>query len=304
MISRLLAWTSARPPSANVDLIAQVPDEILLHIFSYCREWQDAMHIRATCKKFKDVYETDIIKIDREKNFIALVLFWKAIISPKHHMHNTIKLAAYYHPRSWLKVSDNFKSLQRSHQCRDKIILLSNLFPVEFHQSAHELRNRRGSFVHKKIERKLKACLESAPPNTVHLILQDRALIHIPKEIGSVRSVHLLDLSHNLLTSLPTQISNLTAITTLHLAHNMFRTIPEPICTLSQLRELNLACNQLRELPEWLMTLKNLRVVDLMGNPLCRYWHADLYANADRIATALEKEGVRVRRDFDLCPLV
>jgi Leucine-rich repeat (LRR) protein len=71
----------------------------------------------------------------------------------------------------------------------------------------------------------------------------------VPKFVLEMRSVQLLDLSHNLLSALPHAFGNLTNIRTLNLCNNKFVAWPATTFAQTGITMLNLSQNKLEMIP-------------------------------------------------------
>jgi internalin A len=101
------------------------------------------------------------------------------------------------------------------------------------------------------------------------LDLSDFKLSTLPKAIGQLTQLQMLNLSSNQLSTLPEAIGQLTKLQTLHLSSNQLSALPEAVCQLTKrLLTLHLADNQLRTLPEAIGQLTQIRELDLSGNQL------------------------------------
>ncbi len=82
----------------------------------------------------------------------------------------------------------------------------------------------------------------------------------LPKEIGNLRNLTLLNLSCNELTELPKEIGNLTNLTELDLSGNQLTELPKEIRNLTNLTELTLELNSdlilTYEQKKWIKGLK------------------------------------------------
>ena len=109
-------------------------------------------------------------------------------------------------------------------------------------------------------------------PNLQVLNLSDNQLSgEIPEELGSLSNLRVLNLSDNQLSvEIPEELGSLSNLRVLYLSGNQLSgDIPEELGSLSNLQWLNLSNNQLSgEIPEELGSLSNLRVLYLSGNQL------------------------------------
>jgi GTPase SAR1 family protein len=90
----------------------------------------------------------------------------------------------------------------------------------------------------------------------------------LPREIGRLSKLTVLDLSFNHLTKLPFEVLQLTNLTELHLEYNLLSDLPLEIGNLTNLTKLDLGHNKLRALPPEIGHLSSLCSLDLRGNQL------------------------------------
>ena len=106
------------------------------------------------------------------------------------------------------------------------------------------------------------------------------------------RSLEVLDLSHNCLTSLDPAVTRLSGLTSLSLAHNKLTAISVSFAALSRLTHLDLSHNQLRLLPASVLppaSLPGLASLDLTSNPwACDPSLAWLLAWSDQLTPELQ----------------
>lgn len=90
----------------------------------------------------------------------------------------------------------------------------------------------------------------------------------IPPELFTLKSLEIIDFSHNNLTDVPKNIESCPALTTLNLSNNKIDNIKEnTFLDLNRLQSLNLSYNKLNSLPTSLGRLINLKVLNISGNP-------------------------------------
>ena len=98
------------------------------------------------------------------------------------------------------------------------------------------------------------------------LSYQIDGLNELPKEIGNLINLTVLNLYFNNLRKLPDSIKNLTNLTSLHLGDNYFNELPNSIESLTNLSNLNLSFNNLTSLPKFIGNLSNLKTLNLSNN--------------------------------------
>jgi len=103
--------------------------------------------------------------------------------------------------------------------------------------------------------------------------LRNQGLTEAPRALFEEKSIEILNLSGNQLTSLQAEVRQLTKLRILDLSNNTLTNIPAELGQLSNLEILNLQNNKLTGLPYELGNLKNLKTLDLRGND---YAKADL----------------------------
>jgi len=120
-------------------------------------------------------------------------------------------------------------------------------------------------------------CLIGALPESIGklkslqiLDLCSNALTTLPESIVKLKSLQVLSLINNKLNPLPESITKLKSLQSLYLGWNQLRTLPESIVNLSSLKSLWLPFNQLTTLPESISKLTTLKRLNLCNNPLAR----------------------------------
>ncbi|OLS20413.1 MAG: hypothetical protein HeimC3_40660 [Candidatus Heimdallarchaeota archaeon LC_3] len=84
----------------------------------------------------------------------------------------------------------------------------------------------------------------------VELYLREKEIKQIPKEIGLLEKLIILDLGYNLITELPIQINNLASLKDLHIDNNLLDEKSLNITGLRSLEILDISCNNFNELPD------------------------------------------------------
>jgi Leucine-rich repeat (LRR) protein len=100
------------------------------------------------------------------------------------------------------------------------------------------------------------------------LALRNNKLNEIPKEIGQLQKLKRLDLSYNKLSEIPKEIGLLLKLQFLDLSDNKLSEIPKEIRQLQNLQELYLNNNELSEIPKEIVQLQKLKSLDLSDNNL------------------------------------
>ena len=130
--------------------------------------------------------------------------------------------------------------------------------------------------------------------NTETLVLADNDLSEVSGRIGGMRTLRMLDLGHNRLTtvpealgdldtlgdflylhdnklgSLPSSLERLTKLRYLNISENAFEIFPECVCGMANLIELRVSDNALSSLPQSVARLSRLRELHLRNNQLTR----------------------------------
>ncbi|KAK6169205.1 hypothetical protein SNE40_020301 [Patella caerulea] len=102
-----------------------------------------------------------------------------------------------------------------------------------------------------------------------HLKLNNQKLQKIPKVIGKLEGLTLLDIKNNKLKDLPYEVSHLYELTSLNLGNNEFEEIPECVISLTNLIKLHAFGNKISKInPVLFDSLENLTFLNLNGNRL------------------------------------
>ncbi|KAG2464915.1 leucine-rich repeat protein lrrA-like [Polypterus senegalus] len=104
--------------------------------------------------------------------------------------------------------------------------------------------------------------------NLCVLNLDTNELKVIPAEIGLLEKLERLTLSNNFLSFLPKEISRLQKLTSLHMANNHFRELPLQICQLKNLIFLDASDNKIKVIPHHIQNLAKLETLLLFFNRL------------------------------------
>lgn len=100
------------------------------------------------------------------------------------------------------------------------------------------------------------------------LNLDTNELKVIPAEIGALKNLERLTLSNNFLSFLPKEFETLQKLTSLHLANNAFREFPIQICQMRNLTFLDASDNKIRTIPPSVENLSKLETLLLFFNRL------------------------------------
>jgi Leucine Rich repeats (2 copies) len=103
------------------------------------------------------------------------------------------------------------------------------------------------------------------------IFLENNQITSFPEEFIEPlanKSVFVLDLGKNQLSSVPNGIGKLKELVCLTLSNNLIASLPAELGLLSELYKLDLRNNQLTSVPPELKLMKNLDILDLEGNPL------------------------------------
>ncbi|CAF0791519.1 unnamed protein product [Adineta steineri] len=112
------------------------------------------------------------------------------------------------------------------------------------------------------------------PPGIIHLrqlsqlTLNDVSLAELPREIGSLCNLRVLEVRENLLKILPDSLVQLTKLESLDLGSNVIEQLPNHMNNLQSLKELWLDSNEILELPYEIGQLKRLQCLDVSENKL------------------------------------
>ncbi|CAF4606767.1 unnamed protein product [Rotaria sp. Silwood1] len=100
------------------------------------------------------------------------------------------------------------------------------------------------------------------------LTLNDVSLAELPKEIGSLSNLRVLEVRENLLKILPDSLVHLIKLESLDLGSNVIEQLPYNMGNLQSLKELWLDSNELIQLPNDIGQLKRLQCLDVSENKL------------------------------------
>lgn len=94
--------------------------------------------------------------------------------------------------------------------------------------------------------------------NLIVLNLDCNKIEKIPKEIGHLHNLRILNLNNNKIRKLPKEISGLQNLEELYLHNNCIKKLSKEICALSKLKILSLSNNGIKEIPKEIENLKKL----------------------------------------------
>lgn len=90
----------------------------------------------------------------------------------------------------------------------------------------------------------------------------------LPRTIGHLRNLRILDTSHNQLETIPDTIAYMTKLTALNISHNKLVTLPTSIGLLPKLIVIIANDNRLASLPREIAQLRGLISLNVSNNPL------------------------------------
>ena len=108
----------------------------------------------------------------------------------------------------------------------------------------------------------------SAEGNVIRLDLDGKGLENLPKTIGRLAELTILNASFNAIVQLPESIGALTNLTSLQIVGNALTLLPSEIGQLTQLQLLNVGGNELTSIPPEVGLLSNLFSLFVGGNEL------------------------------------
>uniref|UniRef100_UPI00398E6DBF leucine-rich repeat-containing protein 30-like n=1 Tax=Pristiophorus japonicus TaxID=55135 RepID=UPI00398E6DBF len=104
--------------------------------------------------------------------------------------------------------------------------------------------------------------------NLTVLNLDTNELREIPPEIGALQKLERLTLSNNQLSRLPAETERLQRLRSLHLANNNFQELPVQVCQLRRLSFLDASDNRIESIPRSICNLERLETLLLYFNAL------------------------------------
>ncbi len=262
----LFSSTSSSP-------IASVPDEVMVHIFSYLPP-KDRCRASGTCKQFNRIANDSVFELE---NRVARVPTVEAQLStPLRTIFRTEgKQPEEEALTSALELIDTyFSSAEHILDFMTKALPLTDfirnaLDPAYFSLVRYTQENPMATTIEQKAQglRLIPPCVFKNLPHLRHLNLSLNTLIVIPEAIRNL-SLESLNLSLNRLTIIPEAIGNLIDLKYLDLSYNNLIAIPEAIGSLTQLRSLLLSGNKLKSLPSSIGNLVQLKELQLDENQL------------------------------------
>lgn len=116
--------------------------------------------------------------------------------------------------------------------------------------------------------RKLPSFVEELAERVKTLDVTNNALAALPSSIASNFNLVKLIVAKNALLSLPREIGTLSNLKLVNLDGNLLTALPPELCSLERLETLSAADNEIASLPPDLARLRNLRILDVSGNRL------------------------------------
>ncbi|XP_067833078.1 leucine-rich repeat-containing protein 30-like [Heptranchias perlo] len=104
--------------------------------------------------------------------------------------------------------------------------------------------------------------------NLTVLNLDTNELREVPPEIGALQKLERLTLSNNQLSRLPAETERLQKLQSLHLANNHFQELPVQVCQLRRLSFLDASDNKIKSIPHSISNLERLETLLLYFNAL------------------------------------
>lgn len=108
----------------------------------------------------------------------------------------------------------------------------------------------------------------ATPDSVLTLLLRDKGLVSLPKEVAKFKNLKSIDLSGNKLTSFPTELLQLPGLAIVDLSNNTIKSVPADISKMTQLTRLNLKNTGITTLPASIGACKGLVFLDVSRNPL------------------------------------
>ena len=102
------------------------------------------------------------------------------------------------------------------------------------------------------------------------LIVSHARLKYIPLEIGNLKSLKLLFLDNNQIKKFPNCTENLSSLTRLSLMENQIKKIPNYLKNMHSLTDLHLDHNLIKKIPNHLCNLEKLSVLSLNDNKISK----------------------------------
>eukprot|EP01116_Phalansterium_solitarium_P016934 TRINITY_DN4040_c0_g1_i3.p1 TRINITY_DN4040_c0_g1~~TRINITY_DN4040_c0_g1_i3.p1 ORF type:complete len:503 (-),score=198.21 TRINITY_DN4040_c0_g1_i3:1804-3312(-) len=101
-----------------------------------------------------------------------------------------------------------------------------------------------------------------------NFIAENNQITELPKEIGTMKTLQVVNFSGNKLTRLPDEFAQLTELISVNFAHNAFEAFPNQLAKLPRLSTLILCHNPLKTMNSDLDEVATLTSVDLSSNQL------------------------------------
>lgn len=140
---------------------------------------------------------------------------------------------------------------------------------IEFHQLKMVKKSLPGAkYIIDEIVKGVIQYLSYHNPTVENLILTEGHISNLPKEVGNLINLKLLELTDNQLEELPIEIGKLLNLRELRLDNNKLRKLPLELGYLTHLNYLSFTNNPLVELPPSLSKLTQLYCIELCHNQL------------------------------------
>uniref|UniRef100_A0A804J1V3 Ubiquitin-like domain-containing protein n=1 Tax=Musa acuminata subsp. malaccensis TaxID=214687 RepID=A0A804J1V3_MUSAM len=115
--------------------------------------------------------------------------------------------------------------------------------------------------------------------------------------LSSLKSLTILSLSHNYLTTLPSAVGTLTSLCQLHIANNKITSLPDELGLLNQLQILKVANNRLSSMPSSIGNCRALVEALILRNNGLKSLPPTLFKMCYQLST-LDLHGTEITNDF------
>lgn len=267
-----------------------LPEELLFEIFKYL-EFNDIIRCGITNQWINHVSKKDILWFPMLKEIKS-----KGKLNPNKNKKTSCRKAYQYYIMYkklkmiyeciYEKYSDSVKPLNRL-KCRKTLEIRSLatkfpkcmdiLKPSELHLRNHQLTELPEivcNWIDLNIMMVCDGFLKKLNPNIGHLknlkevILSHNKLTLLPSEIGLLENLEVILLDENQLTILPIELNQLHKLKKLNVSHNQLIDFPKQILNLQELTELNLNDNQISYIPNQNISIDKLTTFFISYNQL------------------------------------